>query len=70
MDKVWNKLRKYKRPDPKDKMIGVWNEDCFRELGDVEEEARRTEVKIHYGRIAEVGTQKSSGNPGGHIATI
>ena len=70
MDKEWNQLRNLKHPDPKDKGIGAWDEDSVRELGCVKDEARRTGVQIHDGRIAELCTQNYSELPVGHIAKI
>ena len=63
-------IRFHRRPDPKDRGIGAWDEDSVRELGDVKGEFRKTGPKIHHERIAELCTRKNSELPDGHEAKI
>ena len=60
MDAEWNKLRYAKRPDPKDKGVGVWDETMVMEASDVRNGARQAGDTVHFLRIAELCMQKGS----------
>ena len=66
MDLEWEKLRTNKRPDPKDKGKGAWDETMVREAADVRAEARRDGATVHFARIAELCTEKGSELPDDH----
>ena len=70
-DAEWNKLRYHERPvdtsgKGRDKRLGVWEECDVRELSDVKAEARRLEIKIHHGRLAELVYLKNEELPEDH----
>ena len=65
VDAEWEKLRKLKRPNPKDQGRGAWAEEVVREEADVREEARVGKFKVHFGGIAELCHENGSELPKG-----
>ena len=65
MDVEWEDLRTIKRPNPKDKGKGVWDESKVLEAKDAATKARKESKKAHFARICELCYEKGSELPKG-----